>query len=175
VHPRLLYGYWEITPESSRQAKNALGAEIKGGRSVVRMYDVSLIDFNGSNAHQVFDIDVGLEAPGWYIHLWSPDKSYVADLGFLARTGRFHAIVRSNTAHSPRTTISPRTDERWMRVPFSRGRKPQRARPLPSSNAPEAASGFTTEQLRLQSERVVPETSISLAEYLSGAPTSRRA
>lgn len=171
VHPLLVYGYWEITPEDYGRAQQALGAEMKGACAVLRMYDVSLIDFNGSNAHQMFDIEVGLEAPGWYIHLWSPEKSYVADVGFRTRKGRFHAIVRSNTVHTPRTSSSPRTDEQWGRVRFSRGRKPDPRRsveyvlpPYIKKTAPEPVF----------QERILHDVSV-LPEYLSGIPTSRRA
>ena len=95
-----------------------MGPEIDGARAILRMYDISLIHFDGTNAHQVFDIDIGLEARGWYIPIWTADKSYCADVGFLARTGRFQPISRSNIIHTPRATPSSRTDEQWMRVRF---------------------------------------------------------
>jgi hypothetical protein len=171
VHPLLVYGYWEITPEDTRQAQQILGAEMKGACAVLRMYDVSFIDFNGSNAHHAFDIEVGLEAPGWYIHLWSPEKSYVADVGFRTRKGRFHAIVRSNTIHTPRTSPSPRTDEQWARVRFSRGRRPDASRALEYVSPPYLK---TTAPEPVFQERIVHDFE-ALPEYLSGIPTSRRA
>jgi len=69
VDPFLLFGYWEVTPESLREAQDVLGAEMKGARAVLRFYDISLIHFDGTNAHDTFDIDIGLEARGWYVHL----------------------------------------------------------------------------------------------------------
>src|SRR5207249_9749123 len=104
--------------ESLGQAQDALGAEMEGARAVLRFYDISLIHFDGTNAHHTFDIDIGLEARGWYVHLWAAEKSYCADLGFVARTGRFHAITRSNIVHTPRAGVSARDEERWMRVRF---------------------------------------------------------
>src|SRR3989442_9314602 len=92
----------EVTPESLRQAQHALGTEMEGARAVLRFYDISLIHFDGTNAHHTFDIDIGLEARNWYVHLWTAEKSYCADLGFVARAGRFHAITRSNVVHTPR-------------------------------------------------------------------------
>jgi hypothetical protein len=171
VHPFLLYAYWEITLESLQQSQTALGAEMDGARAVLRMYDISLIDFDGKNAHHVFDINIGLEARHWYLPVWTAEKSYCADLGFLARTGRFHPIVRSNIIHTPRAAPSHRTDEQWMRVPFVRRRKPDPMRqfeivPPPSRNREGSRRSHGQSQM---SHRL----SDSVAEYLAGAPTSR--
>src|SRR3989454_12459370 len=88
VAPLLLSAYWEATPGSLGQAQDALGPEMEGARPVLRFYDIPLIHFDGTNAHHTFDIDIGLEARNWYVHLWTAEKSYCADLGFVARTGR---------------------------------------------------------------------------------------
>ena len=174
VHPFLLFAYWEVTPESCRQAHETMGPEIDGARAILRMYDISLIHFDGTNAHQVFDIDIGLEARGWYIPIWTADKSYCADLGFLARTGRFHSISRSNVIQTPRSTPSTRTDEQWMRVRFTRRRKPEPTRALEYVNA-SAAGKLSAEADSLQRKRQQQERDASLAEYLGGGlPTSRR-
>jgi hypothetical protein len=163
-----------VTPESCRQAHETMGPEIDGARAILRMYDISLIHFDGTNAHQVFDIDIGLEARGWYIPIWTADKSYCADLGFLARTGRFHPISRSNVIQTPRSTPSTRTDEQWMRVRFTRQRKPDPTRALEYVNA--SGSGkLSAEADSLQRERQQQERDASLAEYLGGGlPTSRQ-
>ncbi len=172
IHPFLLFAYWEVTPESCRQAHETMGPEIDGARAILRMYDISLIHFDGTNAHQVFDIDIGLEARGWYIPIWTADKSYCADLGFLARTGRFHSISRSNVIQTPRATPSTRTDEQWMRVRFVRRRKPEPTRALEYVNAPGSDRKPSAEAL--QRERQHQERDASLAEYLGGSlPTSR--
>jgi len=157
VDPFLLFAYWEVIPESLRQAQDALGAEMEGARAVLRLYDVSLIHFDGTNAHHTFDIDIGLEAHGWYVHLWSAEKSYCADLGFVARTGRFHAITRSNSVHTPRAGVSARDEERWMRVRFVRRRKPDPGRALEYVPAPETPSRLSPEELRALRERLARE------------------
>jgi len=173
VHPFLLFAYWEVTPESCRQAHETMGPEIDGARAILRMYDISLIHFDGTNAHQVFDIDIGLEARGWYLPIWTADKSYCADLGFLARTGRFQPISRSNVIQTPRSTPSTRTDEQWMRVRFTRRRKPEPTRALEYVNA-SAAGKLSAEADSLQRKRQQQERDASLAEYLGGSlPTSR--
>ena len=173
VHPFLLFAYWEVTPESCRQAHETMGPEIDGARAILRMYDISLIHFDGTNAHQIFDIEIGLEARGWYIPIWTADKSYCADVGFLARTGRFQPISRSNVIQTPRSTPSTRTDEQWMRVRFVRRRKPEPTRALEYVNAPGSDRKLSAEAL--QHERSQQERDASMAEYLGGGlPTSRQ-
>src|SRR5207244_10690013 len=86
----LLFSYWEVTPESLRQAQHALGTEMEGARAVLRFYDISLIDFDGTNAHHTFAIDIGLEARNWYVHPWTATESYCADMRLVPRTVRFH-------------------------------------------------------------------------------------
>ncbi len=174
MDPLHLFAYWEVTPESLREAQDALGAEMDGARAVVRFYDISLIHFDGANAHHTFDIDIGLEARGWYVPVWTADKSYCADLGFVARTGRFHAIVRSNVIQTPRAGISGNTNERWMRVKFVRRRKPDRARTLEFVPAPALPRPLSPEELRALQDRLAGAKALADARFAAGGlPSSQ--
>ena len=174
MDPLHLFAYWEVTPESLREAQDALGAEMDGAGAVVRFYDISLIHFDGTNAHHTFDIDIGLEARGWYVPVWTADKSYCADLGFVARTGRFHAIVRSNVIQTPRAGVSGNTNERWMRVKFVRRRKPDRARPLEFVPAPALPRQLSPEELRALQDRLAKEKALADARFAGGGlPSSQ--
>lgn len=174
MDPLHLFAYWEVTPESLREAQDALGAEMDGAGAVVRFYDISLIHFDGTNAHHTFDIDIGLEARGWYVPVWTADKSYCADLGFVARTGRFHAIVRSNVIQTPRAGVSGNIDERWMRVKFVRRRKPDRARPLEFVPAPALPRQLSPEELRALQDRLASAKALADARFAGGGlPSSQ--
>lgn len=168
VDPLMLFSYWEVTPESLRQAQDALGAQMQGARAVLRFYDISLIQFDGTNAHHTFDIDIGLEARNWYVRLWTAEKSYCADLGFVARTGRFHAITRSNVLHTPRAGVSSRDEERWLRVRFLRRRKPDPARPLEFVQAPLIGGRLSPEEARALLERRLREQARLAAQFATG-------
>ena len=172
IDPLHLFTYWEVTPESLRQAQDVLGPEMDGARAVMRFYDISLIHFDGTNAHHTFDIDVGLEARGWYVPVWTAEKSYCADLGFVARTGRFHTIARSNVIHTPRAGVSAVTDERWMRVRFVRRRKPDRARPLEFVPVPDFPRRLSPEELRALEERLAREKALAAARFAAGSMPS---
>jgi len=101
VDPYLVHAYWEVSPDTLREAKSRIG---DSAQAVLRFYEAS-----GS-----FDVDVDLRARNWYVSLWSADKSYRVDLGL--RDGGFVRLARSNVVSTP--PALPRVDagERFMRV-----------------------------------------------------------
>ena len=116
-----VFAYWEVTPEDRARALKALRK-----RSVawaLRFHDLTRGD-GGS-----FDIRVDLASACWYVELWADEKTYVVDLGPLGSDGSFVPVCRSNPAHTPRSSPSPRYEPRWMDV----DRSPRRdvAPPLP--------------------------------------------
>jgi len=113
-----IFAHWEIAQADLEAAHRALG----GGELVIRVYDVTYIIFNGYNAHHFFDINVGERDGSWYINLWLPDKSLIAEIGLrsVARPGeppRFIPIARSNCVQTPRTGQATDGEQRWLRVP----------------------------------------------------------
>jgi hypothetical protein len=81
---------------------------------VLRVYDVTGIDFNGNNALSSFDCSLGTHADQWYINVPSANRTYCVDLGRLLPDGSFITILRSNLVTTPRDTLSDRLDEEWM-------------------------------------------------------------
>jgi hypothetical protein len=122
--PFWIYAYWEIAPHSIDMLKERIGAEFTRSTYVLRMYDVTAVDFNGHNANHSFDIDVGLNANNWYINLWCDNVSYCADLGMRSPDGRFHHLARSNFVTTPRANPSNRSEEIWMEVKDNSSRPP---------------------------------------------------
>ena len=114
--PHWVYAYWDIAPSSVAKISQQIGDEVHSASYVLRLYEVSYIDFNGTNANHFFDIDVGPFTKNWYINLWADNASYCADLGLRTRDGKFHPLVRSNFITTPRVTTSPRSDVIWMEV-----------------------------------------------------------
>jgi hypothetical protein len=108
VDPYLVHAYWEVTDADLQQVKSNIGPLFTGARPILRIYDITCVDFDGTNAHRFFDIEIDLRTRNWYIHLWTPEKTYCADLGFTAQGVRFFPVVRSNTFHVPRSEPSPR-------------------------------------------------------------------
>lgn len=100
--PYCIYACWYITAEDIEKVKKKIGEDrFKESRFVIRMYDVTLINFDGKNANYTFDIDIDINANNWYIHLWRDNVSYCADLGVVTPKGDFYPIVRSNFVVTP--------------------------------------------------------------------------
>ena len=123
--PSWLYAYWEIAPDSLHALmKKVNNHHLKDAKTILRMYDVTLLDFNGSNANNYFDIEVGPHSNDWYINLWSDSVSYMGEIGLRLNDGRFFALVRSNAVHTPRKNHSPRNEHMWMKVTDEADHKP---------------------------------------------------
>lgn len=112
--PWWMHTYWEVQGATFEALKARLGDEFYQSRRLLRVYDVSQIIFNGTNAHRFFDIHINEYANSWYIDTGSPGRSWCVDLGLLLSDGRFITIVRSNTVSTPLAGPSCVTDEEWM-------------------------------------------------------------
>ena len=111
---RWLHSYWELRQDTIEKFKFELGQDFDKASRVIRVYDVSQINFNGRNAHRFFDIHIDEHANSWYIDTQGPGRSWCADYGLLLPNGRFITIMRSNTVHTPLEGPSWITDEEWM-------------------------------------------------------------
>jgi len=66
-----------------------------------------------------------------------PPRSYRIDIGYLARSGRFYVLARSNVVSTPRAGVSDVIDENWSDIDSSR---PTASTPCrPASTRPPAA------------------------------------
>jgi len=86
----------------------------RDARLCVRLYDVTGISFDGTNATSIFDQEVYERVGSWYFSIDRPSHTFCADIGIRATDGRFVSIARSNVAATPRGDVSDVTDEEWM-------------------------------------------------------------
>jgi len=114
--PHWVHAYWEITRFDDEALRERLGAMANKAVYALRVYDTTLIEFNGSNANHWFDIDVGKDANNWYINFWSDHITCCAEIGLRTADGAFHALTRSNFVTTPREHLSPRNEIIWMEV-----------------------------------------------------------
>ena len=108
-----LYTWWEVGPGLIERLKCSLGEEFHKAKRVLRVYDVTGIDFNGANAAGFFDIQINDYAENWYINV-ACAKSWCVEFGLLLADGRFIMILRSNIVSTPLDGPSCITDEEWM-------------------------------------------------------------
>jgi hypothetical protein len=81
---------------------------------ILRVYDVTGVNFDGGNAHSYFDIGISDSAKNWYINTGNPSRSYMVDIGLLSPSGRFVVLARSNRATTPCNSPSNTKDEEYM-------------------------------------------------------------
>lgn len=112
--PWWIHAYWELTHQTLERFKNELKDEFYKAKRVLRVYDVSQINFNGKNAHSFFDIYIDDHATSWYIDTKGPGRSWCVDLGLILSDGSFITILRSNVVSTPLEGPSWITDEEWM-------------------------------------------------------------
>lgn len=115
--PYWVHVYWDVSRQTLREAKVAFGDEWEGVRTVLRVYDVTGVDFDGGNAHSHFDIDMGEGTNNWYINTGSPGRAYFVDIGLISPSGRFVVLARSNRATTPRDLPSDNTEDEKYMVP----------------------------------------------------------
>lgn len=116
IDPYKVYAYWNINENDLAHIQKKLGKSLKDAQLVLRMYDISCIYYDGTNAHSHFDMVVQGLRNNWYIDLWSAAKSYCADLGFRLPSDDFHAITHSNIIHTPRDSQSPFFEQKGLLV-----------------------------------------------------------
>ncbi|MBI4436201.1 MAG: DUF4912 domain-containing protein [Candidatus Omnitrophica bacterium] len=113
--PWWIHAYWEVNREVEERTLHAMREKgLSPQKSVLRVYDVTGIDFNGRNAHRFFDIGVSGLAKNWYIEVGEPNRDFIVDLGIVAHDGSFHLLCRSNRVTTPRFGMSEVVDEEWM-------------------------------------------------------------
>lgn len=112
--PNWIFAYWELAEGLVDAIRREHGARVfEESRRVLRIYDVTEVDFDGINAHRCWDLDVG-EARSWYVHVGEPARDYCVDLGLLTPDGRFVLLARSNVVRTPAEGFSALTDAEWM-------------------------------------------------------------
>ncbi|MDP8216637.1 MAG: DUF4912 domain-containing protein [Candidatus Kaelpia imicola] len=113
--PWWLYSYWEIRGQLWEDTRLRCGDS--GYREVLRVYDVTGIESEGSESYNsYFDIELTSFIECWYINIKEPGRSYVAEVGLRTDSGKFFTIIRSNVVAAPRYGPSELVDEEWMVV-----------------------------------------------------------
>ena len=105
--PLWFFAYWELTPDRFDTLRDQVGDETwQKGQAVLRVYDVTGLEGDVSNANRFFDVGISCDARRWYVNVPEAGRSYVADLGFKFPDGRFFSLLRSNRGPVP-TEVEP--------------------------------------------------------------------
>ena len=111
--PHWAHAYWEIEPQHLGQAQQAIGEDAADARIILRIYDITGIDFTGANARHYFDIVVNARIGSCYLNLGAADRTYCVDIGLKTAKGAFHMLARAQAVHTPRAGMSAVIDKKY--------------------------------------------------------------
>jgi hypothetical protein len=114
--PYWLHCYWELTRHAIQRAEAALGQEWHTSKPILRLLDVTSNDTTSSTESIIRDIDIHGGCNNWYIDVSNPPRSFRVDIGYLARSGKFYVLARSNVVSTPRAGVSDTIDENWSDI-----------------------------------------------------------
>lgn len=113
--PNWLFAYWEITAAKQEEFNRQHGTTAwKESRPVLRVYDVTGVDFNGNNANRYMDFAISDYVDNWHIEVSRPNAAFCVDLGRVFPDGKFVTLLRSNVVQTPSVAVSDLVDEEWM-------------------------------------------------------------
>jgi hypothetical protein len=163
--PVWIYIYWEISQNMKDSLAGKFGADFNPSSTVLRIYDVTDIQFDGSNAHRYFDVAVNGSALSWYVNVGEFNRSWCADVGYILKNGTFVAVARSNSAIMPRHGVSNVTDEHWalLQIEFER---------LLKVSGAAGAGQSSYDIVKLMRERWEELTNLPSSARLGGASSS---
>ncbi|MDR3244122.1 MAG: DUF4912 domain-containing protein [Elusimicrobiota bacterium] len=107
-----VYSYWETSKETIENLSKTYGDDFNPNLAAIRVYDITGIDFDGSNANKFFDIFVA-QALSWYINIGEYNRCVCVESGFFLKSGAFISVAKSNVLQMPRYGICDIVDETW--------------------------------------------------------------
>lgn len=110
VTPRKMLLFWEVSNIPQTIMERYFHLSFDRLTPVVRIYDVTDLDFTGKNAHHFFEIKVQYQIGHWFIKGLVANRNYVAELGINISDKEFFPLFRSNIIHTPMMEIPNRTD-----------------------------------------------------------------
>ncbi len=112
--PFWIFAFWEFTPQTIKGIQTVLGEQVfASAKWILRVSDITDIEFDGNNAWRFVDLDIPFNADNWYVKVWEPGRLYLIQVGLMLPTGTFFEALRSNQVAMPRTGVSAITDEEW--------------------------------------------------------------
>jgi 1,4-alpha-glucan branching enzyme len=101
--PESLLAIWEVGEEMRVHLTTTYGADFfEKNDLILRLYQVTGLDFDGFNANHTFEVDDALHWKNSYWVKVYAGENYIAEIGYRAKgTTFFERVARSNTIHVP--------------------------------------------------------------------------
>lgn len=107
---------WALRPDDWTIALGWAGSESIHAVLTIRLFDVTDLNFNGSNAHKVWDVELDPASRHRTIGLPFDGRSLAASMGLRLPSGYYHPIVHARLCHLPREGLAPSLPTRRLRV-----------------------------------------------------------
>ena len=104
--PHILFAYWDLNQVQYQEAARAA----TDGKVFLEVY----VPGEG----RVQQIHIWDCHKNWYLQVNRPETTFVAQLGYYRADGTFEVLARSAEVKTPRDTMSPNTDARFVTIPF---------------------------------------------------------
>jgi len=100
-----LFVYWKLLDVKKDLVSSYFDKPFASYEQVLRIYDVTHILFNGSNAHQVQEVKLHKKQGISLLNELQPGRCYMTELGVKLSDREFFPLLRSNAVHIPRTGL----------------------------------------------------------------------
>jgi hypothetical protein len=110
--PYWLHAYWELAPRSVERAQSALGQHWHTTRPILRVFRLS--SDGTAELHREIAIHGGVNH--WYVDVQNPPQQFRMEVGYLAASGQFYCLARSNAVTTPPAGTSDSVDENWVDI-----------------------------------------------------------
>ncbi len=111
--PYWLHVVWEISQPSVFRAEAALGPDWHFAKPILRLLDVTSTDTTSTSEGKVRDVVIHGGLNHWYLDVPQPPRSYRVDIGYLAKSGQFFGLGRSNVVTPPKPGMAESVTDTW--------------------------------------------------------------
>ncbi len=108
--PYWLHAHWELTASAVQRSQAALAEHWHTAQPMLRLIEVPRSNATATSERILREIEIHGGVKDWYIDVQQPPQTYRVEIGYMAASGRFYAVARSNSVTTPRP--SP---DAWLR------------------------------------------------------------
>ena len=103
--PFWLRAYWEATSRRVERVRSAMGQNWHTADPTLRLYRVDREPHGATRREFVADFPVRAGVNSCYVPVDDPPRSFVVELGYLARDKRFFTLISSNVVETPQQSV----------------------------------------------------------------------
>ena len=111
--PYWLHVVWEVSQPSVFRAEAALGPDWHFAKPILRLLDVTSTDTTSTSEGKVRDVPIHGGVSHWYLDVPQPPRTYRVDIGYLAKSGQFFVLARSNVVTPPKPGMAEAVTDTW--------------------------------------------------------------